>query len=117
MKHDNENLQIAIALLNSFHKPVVSDKLDFDVAEVMISRKNIPNRLKKVMGDYKLNKMRAPFLQLEFTNLDNEENHKNLEFPQLSLKVSGLINYYYAIISDFLLCRTYQRRKFSSSKI
>ena len=46
---------------------------------------NVPNRLKDIVKAFNLSQQRIPFEDTAFTNLDNEENNRLLQFPQLSL--------------------------------
>ncbi|XP_058797712.1 uncharacterized protein LOC131667948 [Phymastichus coffea] len=85
LNHDFGYLLIAFALLNLFHKPVLSDKLHQDIAQIMKSRVNVPNRLKLIAQDFNLSQLKAPYLDMEYTALDNEENNQRLQFPRLTL--------------------------------
>lgn len=82
--HDYETLQIAFAFLNLFHKPILSDKEHEDVAILMKSRLNVPNLLKDVVDHYNLSKVKVPYIDINYTSLDNDENNSILEFPKLS---------------------------------
>lgn len=57
---DYTSLLIGFALLNLFHKPILSDSMHEDAANVMKSRVNIPNHLKTIVDDYNLSQVRAP---------------------------------------------------------
>lgn len=83
--HDYDSLLIAFALLNVFHEPILSDKNHEDMAILMKSRMNVPNLLKDVVGQYNLSKVKVPFIEVNYTSLDNEENNLNLQFPKLTL--------------------------------
>jgi len=52
LTNDYEFLQIAFALLNLFHKPILSDTSYEDITHIMKSRVNIPNRLKIVVQEF-----------------------------------------------------------------
>lgn len=84
MSHDYDTWLIAFALLNLFHVPILSDKEHADVASLMKSRINVPNRLKDVVERYNLSKVKVPYIELNYTVLDNDENNRILEFPQLT---------------------------------
>lgn len=48
LEHNYEALLIAFALLNLFHESIFCDKVHADIANVIKSRLNVPNRLKEV---------------------------------------------------------------------
>ena len=83
--YDFDYLLIVRALLNSFHKPVLSDDEYDNVREIMRSRLNVPNKLKIVVKDLNLAQQRVPFDDTAFISLDNEENNLVMRFTQLSL--------------------------------
>lgn len=85
LMHDYQTLQIAFALLNVFHKPILSDKEHEDVAVLMKSRLSVPNLLKDVVDHHNLSKVRVPYNDVNYTCLDNAENNAILEFPRLSM--------------------------------
>lgn len=80
---DYESFLIAFALLNLFHKPILSDKSHEDIAHIMKSRVNVPNRLKVVAQEFNLSQVKSPYLEVEYRAIDNEEN--NRQFPQLTM--------------------------------
>lgn len=47
--HDYKILQIAFALLNLFHEPILSDRTHEDIARLMKSRLDVSNRLKGIV--------------------------------------------------------------------
>lgn len=83
--HDYDSLLIAFALLNLFHEPILSDKEHGDIAIIMKSRLDVPNRLKDIVNQFNLSKVKVPYIDLNYTELDNEENNLELGFPQLTL--------------------------------
>lgn len=83
--HDYESLLIAFALLNLFHEPILSDKTHEDIVHVMKSRLNVPNRLKGVVEQYNLLQIKVPYIELNYTAVDNQENNRLLQFPQLTI--------------------------------
>ncbi|XP_037030484.1 uncharacterized protein LOC119070320 [Bradysia coprophila] len=83
--HDYDSLRIAFALLNLFHKPILSDKEHEDIAILMKSRLNVPNLLKDVVDHYNLSRVKIPYIDLNYTSLDNRANNMLLRFPQLSM--------------------------------
>lgn len=85
LEHDYDSLLIAFALLNLFHEPILSDKENEDIAVLMKSRLNTPNLLKDVVSNYNLSKVKVPYIDLNYTCLDNAYNNLVLEFPQLTL--------------------------------
>jgi len=85
LTNDYQSLQIAFALLNLFHKPILSDTSDEDIAHIMKSRVNIPNRLKIIIQEFNLSQVKSPYLELEYTAINNEENNQQLQFPQLTI--------------------------------
>lgn len=85
LSHDFDSMLIAFALLNLFHEPILSDKENEDTASLMKSRLNTPNLLKDVVEHYNLAKVKVPYIDINYTLLDNEENNILLEFPILSL--------------------------------
>jgi len=85
LTNDYESLQIVFALLNLFHKPILSDTSYEDIAHIMKSRVNIPNRLKIVVQEFNLSQVKSPYLELEYTAIDNEENNQQLQFLQLTI--------------------------------
>lgn len=52
---------------------------------MMKSRLNVPNRLKDIVEQYNLSKVKLPYINLNYPILDNEENNLALQFPQLTL--------------------------------
>ncbi|KYN23462.1 hypothetical protein ALC57_04098 [Trachymyrmex cornetzi] len=84
--HDYQALLIAFALLNLFHQPILSDRINEDVAVLMKSRLHIPNQLQSIVEKFNLSKVRAAFLQIEYVTLDNVENNQQLCFPHLTLE-------------------------------
>jgi hypothetical protein len=86
LHHDYESLMITFALLNLFHTPILSDGANEEIAYVMKSRLNTPNRLKGIVEEYNLSQLRAPYIDLEYTLLDNEENNTLLQFPHLTME-------------------------------
>jgi len=62
---DYESLQIAFALLKLFHKPILSDTSYEDIAHIMKSRVNIPNRLRIVVQEFNLFQVKS-YLELEY---------------------------------------------------
>lgn len=85
LTHDYDSLLVAFALLNLFHEPILSDKQHPDVAQVMISRLNVPNLLQAVVDKYNLSKVKVPYIDVNYTALDNEENNSFLQFPKLTM--------------------------------
>lgn len=85
LTHDYDTLLIAFALLNVFHEPILSDKEHKDTAILMKSRLNVPNLLKDVVAHYNLSKVKVPYIDINYTSLDNVDNNLELEFPQLSM--------------------------------
>lgn len=83
--NDYKSLLVAFAILNLFHEPILSDKEHEDIAFMMKSRLKVPNLLKDIVGQYNLSKVKVPYIELNYTALDNEENNIVLQFPQLSL--------------------------------
>jgi len=81
LTNDYESLQIDFALLNLFHKPILSDTSYEDIMHIMKSRVNIPNRLKIIVQELNLSQVKSPYLELEYTAIDNEENNQQLQFP------------------------------------
>jgi len=67
LTNNYESLQIALALLNLFHKPILSDISYEDIAHIIKSRVNIPNRLKTVVQEFNLSQVKSPYLKLEYT--------------------------------------------------
>ncbi|KYN07091.1 hypothetical protein ALC62_01947 [Cyphomyrmex costatus] len=127
---DYQSLLIAFALLNLFHEPILSDKMNEDIAIVMKSRLNIPNRLQDIVENYNLSKVRAAFLKMEYVTLDNVENNQQLRFPQLSLddlynislgpyQIQNAISYYAEHQNEgiFLICKFQPNRKHKTSAI
>lgn len=55
------------------------------MALIMKSRLNVPNLLKDVVGQYNLSKVKVPYIDVNYTVLDNEENNRLLQFPKLTL--------------------------------
>jgi len=78
LTNNYESLQIALALLNLSHKPILSDTSYKDIAHIMKSRVNIPNGLKIVVQKFNLSQVKSPYLELEYTAIDNEENNQQL---------------------------------------
>jgi len=85
LTNDYESLQIAFAFLNLFHKPILSDTSYENIAHIMKSRVNIPNRLKIVVQEFSLSQVKSPYLELEYTVIHNEENNQQFQFPQLTI--------------------------------
>lgn len=85
LENDYESLLIAFALLNLFHKPILSDKEHEDIALAMKSRLHVPNLLKEVVGHYNLSKVKVPYIDFNYTALDNKLNNLVLQFPELTL--------------------------------
>jgi len=46
---------------------------------------NIPNRSKIVVQKFNLSQVKSPYLELEYTAIDNEENNQLLQFPQFTI--------------------------------
>jgi len=48
---------------------------------------NIPNRLKIIVQEFNLrnSQVKSPYLELEYTAIDNEENNQQLQFPQFTI--------------------------------
>lgn len=90
--HDYDSLLIAFALLNVFHEPILSDREHENIALVMKSRLNVPNLLKDVVGKYNLSKVKVPYIDINYTALDNEENNLLLHFPKLTLNDLYLVS-------------------------
>ena len=85
LNHDYDYLLIAFTLLNLFHKPVLSDKFHQDIVQIMKSQVNVPNRLRLIAKEFNLSQLKAPYLDIEYTTLDNEKNNQRLQFPGLIL--------------------------------
>jgi len=86
LTNDYESLQNAFALSNFFHKPILCDTSYEDIAHIMKSRVNIPNRLKIfVQESFNLSQVKSPFFELEYTTIGNEESNQQLQFPQLTI--------------------------------
>ena len=85
LNHDFGYLLIAFALLNLFQEPVLCDKFHQDIAQIMKSRANVPNRLKLIAKKFNLSQLKVPYLDIEYTTLDNEENNQRLQFSRLTL--------------------------------
>lgn len=85
LTQDFNSLLIAFALLNLFHEPILSDKDHPDIPVLMKSRLLIPNLLKDVVGHYNLSKVKVPYIDLNYTDLDNNDNNSKLEFPRLTM--------------------------------
>ncbi|RLU15916.1 hypothetical protein DMN91_011673 [Ooceraea biroi] len=85
LKHNLDSLYIAFALLNLFHKPILSDVMHEGIAQTLKSRLNVPNRLQIIVQEFNLPQLRVPFLAVEYTSLDNEENNRLIGFPELSM--------------------------------
>lgn len=47
LKHDLDSLYIAFAILNLFHKPILSNVMHEDIAQTLKSRLNVPKMGKK----------------------------------------------------------------------
>ena len=77
---------IAFALLNLFHEPILSDTTHENVASAMIARLNVPNRLENLVDQYNLSQVRASFIDLQYTPIDNVENNSLLQFPVLTME-------------------------------
>lgn len=45
----------------------------------------IPNRLQLIVQEFNLSQLRAPFSQVEYKLLDNEENNRQIGFPELTM--------------------------------
>lgn len=82
---DNDSLKIAFALLNLFHKPICSDQMYENVATIMTSRLNVPNKLKSIVEQYNLAQVKVPYIEVNYTRLDNRENNNLLQFPELTM--------------------------------
>jgi len=65
LTNDYESLQIAFAFLNLFHKPILSDTNYEDIAYIMKSRMNIPNRLKIGVQEFNFSQVKSSYLELE----------------------------------------------------
>jgi len=72
LTNDYESLQIAFALLNLFHKSILSDTSYEDIAHIMKSRVNIPSHL-KIVQEFNLSQVKSLYLELEYTAIDNEK--------------------------------------------
>lgn len=83
LKHDLDSLYIAFALLNLFHKSILSDIMYEDIAQTLKSRLNVFNRLQIIVQKFNLPQLRAPFFGVKYTSLDNEENNRLIGFPEL----------------------------------
>jgi len=60
----------------------------------MISRVNIPNRLKMVVHEFNLSQGKSLYLELEYTAIDSEENNQQLQFSsQLTIDVLYYLSY------------------------
>jgi len=68
LAHYFESLLIAFALLNLFHKSIFGNRMYEDIANMMKSRVNIPNRLKVIVEKYNLSQVRSPYLEIHYTN-------------------------------------------------
>lgn len=55
------------------------------IAQTLKSRLNVPNRLQIIVQEFNLPQLRGPFLGVEYTSLDNEENNRLIGFPELSI--------------------------------
>lgn len=84
--NDYDYLLIAFALLNLFHKPILSDEEHQNVSQIMKSRLNVPNRLKNIVQQYNLSQQRVPFDDANYTAMDNQENNSLLLFPKLTME-------------------------------
>jgi len=78
LTNDYESLQITFTLLNLFHKLILSDTSYEDIAHIMKSRVNIPNRLKIVVQEFNLSQVKSPYHELEYIAIDNEESNQQL---------------------------------------
>lgn len=85
LHHDYDTLLIAFSLLNLFHKPILSDKEHENVAILMKVRMNVPNLLKNLVAHYNLSKLKIPYIDFNYTTLDNDENNSRLDFPKLTM--------------------------------
>lgn len=56
-----------------------------DIAQTLKSRLNALNHLQIIVQEFNFPQLRAPFLGVEHTSLDNEENNRLIEFPELSM--------------------------------
>lgn len=56
---DYESLLIASSFMNLFHKPILSDKMYEDIAHIIKSRMNVPNRLKDIVEEFNLSQVRS----------------------------------------------------------
>jgi len=63
LTNDYESLQIAFALLNLFHKPILNDTSYEDIVHIMKSRVNIPNRSKIVVQEFNLFQVKSLYYQ------------------------------------------------------
>jgi len=71
LTNDYESLQIVFALLNLFHKPILSSNTSYeDIAHIMKSRVNISNRLKIVVQEFNLSQIKSLYLELEYTAIE-----------------------------------------------
>lgn len=86
LKYDFDLVSIGFALLNMFHKPIFSDKEHQDIAVIMKSRLQVPNLLKEVVQKYNLSQVKTPYIDVEYTLLDDSINNELLGFPELSLE-------------------------------
>ena len=77
LDHDYNLLFITCALLNFFYKPIISHANDDNIANKMIARLNVPSKLQKVVEKYNLSQIRAPYIEVNYTQIYNEENFRN----------------------------------------
>ncbi|EZA59403.1 hypothetical protein X777_00485 [Ooceraea biroi] len=130
LKHDLDSLYIAFALLNLFHKPILSDVMHEGIAQTLKSRLNVPNRLQIIVQEFNLPQLRVPFLAVEYTSLDNEENNRLIGFPELSMddlyylslgpyQIRNAISYYAEHQKEgiFLVQKFYPRPKHPSAAL
>jgi len=61
-----QTMNLSKLLSNLFHKPILSDTSYGDIAHIMKSRMNIPNRLKIVVQKFNLSQVKS-YLELEYT--------------------------------------------------
>lgn len=85
LSYDFEFVLIGFALLNLFHMPIISDDGDENIAHLMLSRLNVINKLKNIVNDYNLSKVTVPYIEFEYRSMDNLENNRILQFPEISL--------------------------------
>lgn len=96
LENDYDSLLIAFALLNLFHEPIASDGDDENIAHLMLERFNVENKLKKIVDDNNLSRVTVPYIELQYTLVDNEENNALLRFP-----VMDLTDLYYIALGSY----------------